>query len=143
MPSPLTLNAYNDWKSSCHLLSESLSHYKPYDCKVKYTEQQLEFYDSLSFRFTKAIETAFYFFRALELELTGSSSQYLRDQLLKMEKLEIVDNIDQWMGARKLRNKITHSYDPDELEKIYASLVPYAREIVEACDRAQKHLELH
>jgi hypothetical protein len=44
------------------------------------------------------------------------------------------------MEARQLRNKITHSYDPDELEKIFASLIVYAREIVEASARAQKHL---
>ena len=44
--------------------------------------------------------------------------------------------------ARKLRNKITHSYDPDELEVIFTSLVVHARHIVEALRQAQAHLKL-
>jgi hypothetical protein len=90
MPSSLTLQAYDDWKSSCELLVDSLSRYQPYDQNKKYTPRELEFYDSLSFRYAKAIETAFYFFRSWELELKGSASEFLRDQLLKMEKYGIV-----------------------------------------------------
>ena len=142
MPSPLILRAYSDWKSSCALLSDSLSRYKPYDRTKKYTPLELEFYDSFSFRYTKSIETAFYFFRALELELPGQSSEFIRDQLLKMEKLGIVGSTDEWMEARKLRNKITHSYDPDELELIFASLIVHARDIVKSLQHAQGHLKL-
>lgn len=141
MQSPLILQAYNDWKSSCELLKDSLGRYKPYDRHKKYTSQELEFYDSLSFRYTKSIETAFYFFRALESNLTGQASEFLRDQLLKMEKVGIVSNVDEWMGARNLRNKITHSYDPDELEKIFASLIVYARKIIESLQQAQEQLK--
>ncbi len=140
MPSALTQQAYKDWQSSCELLTDSLSRYQPYDHNTKYTPREMEFYDSLSFRYTKAIETAFYFFRAWELELKGNPSQFLRDQLLKMEKHGIINGTEGWMEARQLRNKITHSYDPDELEKIFANLVVYAREIIEASARAQKHL---
>ena len=141
MPNPLTLRAHNDWKSSCELLNDSLRRYKPYDRYKKYTAAELEFYDSLSFRYTKAIETAFYFFRALESEMAGQPSEFLRDQLLKMEKLGIVGSTDAWMDARRLRNKITHSYDPDELEAIFADLILYAHQIVESLQHAQQHLK--
>jgi len=141
MPSALTLRAYKDWNSSCELLADSLSLYQPYDRNKQYSSRELEFYDSLSFRYAKAIETAFYFFRAWELDLKGNPSEFLRDQLLKMEKYGIVKSTDDWMDARQLRNKITHSYDPDELEKIFISLVVYAREIIEGSIRAQKYLQ--
>ena len=59
-----------------------------------------------------------------------------------MGKHGIVKSTDEWMLARQLRDKITHSYDPEELEKIFASLVVYAREIVEASLRAQHHIPL-
>jgi len=143
MPNALTLQAYNDWKSSCELLVDSLSRYQSYDRNKKYTAKELEFYDSFSFRYTKAIETAFYFFRTLELELTGRASEFLRDQLLKMEKAGIISSTDSWMEARQLRNKITHSYDPDELEKIFINLVLHARELIEASRHAQKHFNSH
>ena len=137
MPNALTLQAYNDWKAACGLLADSLKRYQPYDHHKKYTSQELEFYDSLSFRYTKAMETAFYFFRTWEIELNGKSSEFLRDQLLKMEKSGLLNSTDEWMQARQLRNKITHSYDPQELEKIFANLIVYAQEIINAASRAE------
>ncbi len=142
MPNSLTLHAYNDWKSSCDLLSDSLQRYKPYIATRQYTPLELEFYDSLSFRYTKSLETAFYFFRTLESELTGHQSEFLRDQLLKMEKLGIVGSTDAWMDARKLRNKITHSYDPDELEEIFTHLIIYANQIIDSLNQAKLHIKL-
>ena len=47
------------------------------------------------------MEVAFYFFRCLELELSGQSSEFLRDQLLEMEKLNIIDSTDEWMDGSK------------------------------------------
>lgn len=141
MPNPLTLHAYHDWEASCELLNDSLSRYIPYSAKKKYTSQELEFYDSLSFRYTKAIETAFYFFRAFEVELTGVGSQFQRDQLLKMEKVGIVKTVDEWMDAKQLRNKITHTYDPDELEIIFVQVINHSRAIIEAAQRAKTCLK--
>ena len=141
MPNALTLQAYKDWKASCDLLASSLSRYKPYDRLKTYSAEDLVFYDSLSFRYTKAIETGFYFFRAIELEMTKNTSQFVRDQLLKMEKLEIVTDTEQWINARKLRNRITHSYDPDELEIIFRDLTFHAHKILEDCRRAQEHIQ--
>lgn len=140
MPNPLTVQAYKDWSSSCELLADSLSRYQSFDAAKKYTPVELEFYDSLSFRYTKSLETAFYFFRSLESELIGQPSEFLRDQLLRMEKLGIVGNTDAWMDARRLRNKITHSYDPDELQEIFTHLVIYSRQIIDAVSLSQVHL---
>ena len=36
-----------------------------------------------------------------------------------MQKLNIIDAIDFWMEARLLRNKIAHTYVPEELKDIY------------------------
>ena len=90
MPNSLTRQAFEDWRSAGDLLKDSLSRYAPYDRLKKYTPQQMEFYDSLSFRYTKALEAAFYFFRSIELELNGKSSEFARmilDALVKAKKL--------------------------------------------------------
>ena len=138
MPNPLTQQAYKDWQSAGCLLQDSLSRYLPYDRLKKYTPQGMEFYDSLSFRYTKALEAAFYFFRSIELELIGKPSEFLRDQLLKMEKIKIILNVDEWMEARKLRNKMAHAYKPEELEKIYAEAAAYSHMILDALTKAKK-----
>lgn len=140
MPSSSIQRSFNDWQASCDLLKDSLGRYVPYTCLKKYTSQELEFYDSLSFRYTKALETAFYFFRSLELELNGKSGEFLRDQLLEMEKLNIIDSTDEWMQARQLRNKITHAYEPEELEEIFKNVIFHARKILGALPHAQEHV---
>ena len=138
MPDPLTQQAFEDWRSAGCLLEDSLGRYTPYDRHKKYTPQEMEFYDSLSFRYTKALEAAFYSFKSIELELTGKSSEFLRDQLLKMEKINIITSTDEWMEARKLRNKMAHSYQPEELEKIYAQVIVFSRMLLDALAKAGK-----
>ena len=56
MPNPLVLQAYKDWKSACLLLEDSLNHYVPFQAKKSYSPKELEFYDSLSFRFIKSLQ---------------------------------------------------------------------------------------
>ncbi len=43
------------------------------------------------------------------------------DVLDKLERLEIINNYQRWIEARKLRNKLTHEY-PDELEEMKEEL---------------------
>ena len=138
MPDPLTQQAFEDWQAAGRLLEDSLSRYVSYDRSKKYTPWEMEFYDSLSFRYTKTLEAAFYFFRSLEQELTGKPSEFFRDQLLKMEKAGLVSSTEDWMEARKLRNRMAHSYQPEELEKIYVQLVVSARMILDALAKAKK-----
>ncbi len=39
------------------------------------------------------------------------------DILDKLEKLRIIDAVENWLKVRKLRNKLAHEY-PDELEEV-------------------------
>jgi len=137
MPNPLILQAYKDWLAACTLLEDSLDRYLPYKADKSYSAKELEFYDSLSFRFIKSLETAFYFFRSLERDLSSETKDFLRDRLLLIEKTGIVVDAEQWLIARDLRNKIAHSYDPDELEKMFPQIQATSLMIIQSCKRAK------
>jgi hypothetical protein len=122
------------------LLKASVDKYVPYDVEHIYTPDELEYYDSLSFRFKKCVELTIHFFRTLELFLYAKQSDTLRDRLLVMQKLEIIEDIDFWMDARLLRNKIAHAYLPDEIKDIYQEIFESSKKIFTTIEQIKKYL---
>ncbi len=140
MQKDLILQGYNDLKKAMMLLKASVKKFSPYKVGKIYTPKELEYYDSLSFRFEKSVELTLSVFKGLELFLHAKESDTLRDRLLIMQKLEIVDTIDFWMEARILRNKIAHSYLPELLREIYDEIIDKSQIIFESAERIQKYL---
>lgn len=69
MPKDLISKRFNDVKKTKALLEASIVKYVVYDIEKIYTADELEYYDSLSFRFEKCAELTINFFRTLELYL--------------------------------------------------------------------------
>ncbi len=141
MPNDLTRKAYDDFLKSVELFKKSLDIYKPLDPHEPLSDAQMQYYDALSFRYQKLIETAIYYFRTLELYLFQMESPTLRDQLLKMEKLGLVSSTEQWMEARALRNKITHAYAPEDLAIIYHQAVTFGKMVINDSLSIVRHLK--
>jgi hypothetical protein len=120
--SDLILKEFSDLKKGVYLLNASIKKFKPYKVRKNYTPVELEYYDSLAFRFEKAVELFLHFFKGLESYHSGKVSDTLRDRLLFMQKLKIIDSIDFWIEARLLRNKVAHDYLPDQLKDIYREI---------------------
>ena len=57
-----------------------------------------------------------------------------------MQKLNIIDAIDFWMEARLLRNKIAHTYVPEELKDIYNEIFEKSQVIFKSIDTIEKYL---
>lgn len=140
MQKNLILQEFEDLKRAIILLKASIKKFKPYQTKKVYTPAELEYYDSLSFRFEKSVELTLSFFKGLELFAYAKTSDTLRDRLLIMQRLNIVDDIDFWIEARLLRNKIAHIYIPEELEDIYNEIFKKSRAIFETLERTEKYL---
>ncbi len=113
------------------LLKSSLDAYEPYDPSKEYSPKEMEYYDSLSFRFEKAVELALSVFKGLEIYLFGEQSDTLRTRLLRFQKANYVDSVDFWISARILGNKIPHAYPPEELKDIYDDIVKLGKELIE------------
>jgi hypothetical protein len=135
------LQNFKDLKKSASLLAGSVKKYKPYSTKAEYTPRQMEYYDALSFRYEKTVEVALYFFRSLESYLYSAESDTLRNRLLTMEKLGIVDSAEKWLEVRLLRNRVAHAYLPAELKVIYAKIVIFSGLILKDFSRAEAYVK--
>jgi len=122
MRKELILKEFEDVKSVAGLLQSSIDKFQSYDPNYSYTPEELEYYDSLSFRFEKVIEIVLNFYKGLEVFLYSKASETLRNLLLVMQKLNLTDNIEFWMEARILRNRIVHTYDPEKLKDLYEEI---------------------
>lgn len=140
MQKDLISDQFSDIEKTRDLLKASVDKYVPYDVEHIYTPDELEYYDSLSFRFEKGVELTIHFFRTLELFLYAKQSDTLRDRLLVMQKLEIIEDIDFWMDARLLRNKIAHAYLPDEIRDIYQEIFDSSKKIFTTIEQIKKYL---
>lgn len=140
MQKELILQEFEDLKKAVMLLKASIKKFRPYKAGKIYTPDELEYYDSLSFRFEKGVELALSFFRGLEIFAHAKTSDTLRDRLLNMQKLNIIGDIDFWLEARTLRNEIAHAYITKRLKDLYYEVYKRSRVIFETIDRIEKYL---
>jgi uncharacterized protein YutE (UPF0331/DUF86 family) len=141
MQKDLISEKFSDVEKTKTLLQASVDKFVPYDVEHIYTPGELEYYDSLSFRFEKCVELVINFFTTLELFLYGKQSDTLRDRLLVMQKIEVIDDLDFWMEARLLRNKIAHAYLPDAIKEIYQEIFDNSKNIFITIKRIKKYFE--
>ena len=141
MQKDLICQAYEDLESSVKLLEYSLLKYKPFDPTVVYSYEDLEYYDSLSFRFEKVVEMFLSFFKSLEIYLYGDLSQTIRQRLQRIEKLGIINNLEDYMEAKLLRNKVVHAYLPEKLEKIYETIAKLSSIFLQDFDKIKKYVQ--
>lgn len=134
--------SFDDLKKEIGLLKQSVTKYqnKPFRVGTIYTADELEIYDALSFRFMKTIDLALGFFRSLERYVDAKESETLRDRLLFMQKLRIVDDINFWFEARELRGKIAHTYLPKELKDIYEEIRKKTKTVERCIIKLEKYL---
>lgn len=141
MQKELIYRAYRDLESSIKLLETSLSKYEPYNPEIFYTYEDLEYYDSLSFRYEKAIEAVFYFFKTLETYLYGERSETYRSMLQRIEKLDLIEDTEAYMDMKILRNKVVHTYTPEKLEEIYSNIEKFGNILIRDFRKIKQFME--
>lgn len=141
MQKNLILREFEDLKKGVNLLNASVQKFIPYEPKETYNPEDLEYYDSLAFRFGKSVELFLNFFKGLEIYLFSKSSDTLRDQLHFVQKIGFIDSIDFWMESRILRNKITHAYLPEQLKDIYEEIMNKAENLFLTFDKIEKFIK--
>lgn len=137
----LIYHELEDVKKAVTLLQASINKFKPYKMGKLYSADELEYYDSLAFRFEKSVEITLNFFKAIEMFAFAKTSDTLRDRLLVIQKLRLIDNVDFWMEARILRNKIAHTYVSEKLNELYDEVRMKSKIIFKTLKKIQTYLE--
>jgi hypothetical protein len=134
----LLFAARNRLDAALEVFLASVADYLGFDPGKRYNPKESEPLDALSDRYLRAFESALRFFRTWEQVREAAPSESFRDLLLRMEKLGFISEMGIWLTMRDVRNRIAHEYLPDELAKIYASLVgPAAIEFRRLRDHAR------
>ena len=100
--------------------SKEMKKFMPLDSK-KYenlTDTEIQIIDQFLFRFTKLQDAmGEKLFKTLLLSLDEKvENKPFIDILNKMEKIEILDNVQEWRDLREIRNELAHNYDDDPQE---------------------------
>ena len=107
---------YEKLQSSYALVNDSLTRLPPLVPSLLNNSLAMEPYDALASRFERLVEIALNrFFRSVELHQFGKKSESLRDRLLNMQKIGLVNSVELWMEMRDFRNRIAHDYLPEQL----------------------------
>ncbi len=53
----------------------------------------------------------------------------MRDRLLKLQRAGYLQDVELWISARLLRNKIAHAYIPEELAEIFENVVSFSKRL--------------
>ena len=116
-------NLANNTINAINLVEASLDRIEPYDPNKIYSPEEREPYDALSDRFVRSIEICLKFFKGYERYMYAENLETLRDQLNRMEKLNLISSVLVWMQMRDVRNRIVHDYLPEEIKDIYTSIM--------------------
>ena len=107
---------YEKFQSSYALVSDSLTRLPPLAPSVLNNSLAMEPYDALASRFERLVEIALNrFFRSVEVHQFCKKSESLRDRLLNMQKIGLVNSVELWMEMPDFRNRIAHDYLPEQL----------------------------
>lgn len=107
-------------------------------------EDEIEHIDQYLFRFAKLQDTiGKRLFKAILLSLEEDTEDLaFIDLLNRLEKLNILESVEQWLELRKIRNTLSHTYEDEaeemsiaintifnkkqSIEKIYNQLISYS-----------------
>ncbi len=143
MQKELILKEFEDVKGAARLLQASIDKFQSYNPNHSYTPEEMEYYDSLSFRFEKVVEIVLNFYKGLEIFLYSKSSETLRNLLLVIQKLNLIDEIEFWMEARILKNKIVHTYASEKLKDLYEEIKDKSVKIFLRIEKISLYLETY
>jgi len=99
---------------------EEIKEWESLDCEIFENFEKIKTVDTFIYRFIKLQDMmGEKLFKAFLDELGEyKNSMSLLDILDKLEKFEIIEDSMEWMGYRKLRNKLTHEYPNNEEDVI-------------------------
>lgn len=105
------------------------------------TNEQFEIWDSFATRFARTSDLFLskYIKAAVSFDDPAFDGVF-RDYLGRAEKMGLIDNTEQWLEIRELRNIVVHEYDDDDLELLLKKLKEYSPMLIELKTRLTKKM---
>jgi uncharacterized protein YutE (UPF0331/DUF86 family) len=107
----------------------------------QWTSAQATEFEALSARFARLSDILIQkLFRAIDaIELIDEGS--LLDRLARMEKRQIISDMEQWTNIRELRNQIAHDYVASDLAELHRTVFNYCPLLTDALAKLVQYSE--
>jgi uncharacterized protein YutE (UPF0331/DUF86 family) len=123
------------------ILNHSYEDCRNIGIKESYNIEELDKLEALTSRFARLsdilIQKVLRLIDKIELEDDGT----VRDKINRAEKRGIVENADQLIEIRVLRNNIAHEYMPEELMAIYKKVLEFTPLLLDDCNSVKEYCE--
>ncbi len=110
---------------------------------VDATEQEIETIDAFILRFSRLQDIlGKKIFRFL-LEISGEELVIMIDVLNKMEKINIINDANEWMNIREIRNFAIHEYAEDDAQHVVDSLnkiINFSEELLVILNKVKQYI---
>ncbi|MBN1114267.1 MAG: nucleotidyltransferase substrate binding protein [Oligoflexia bacterium] len=138
----ILLDACSKAEKAAAAFFHSMQKLKKFNPALQHDLDDLEPYDAMVSRFERTSEVMINkLFRAVQYYETGAKEGTIRDCLNFMIKINIIDDAEDWMNMRELRNKITHDYLSNRINDFYSEIRRYKPVIENALKKAEKYLK--
>jgi len=105
--------------------------------KNSHSLNELEHIEALTSRFSRLcdilIQKIFRLIDEIELENEGT----VRDRINRAEKRGVINSAQQFIEIRRLRNKISHEYDPDAVGKLLQKTFDFSIILLESVTKTR------
>lgn len=103
--------------------------------------EELDHFEALTSRFARLsdliVQKMFRLIDQLELDPPGTA----RDRIHRAEKRGLITSSDTFVKIRLLRNEISHEYLPEEILRIFQSVLEWSPDLLECTSQVQQYCE--
>ena len=110
-------------QNSLKTLKRSVEKAQTIGQKKEYTFEEMEAFDSLTSKFSRASDIFLQKIIRTLWELLHEDKMPLIDILNKAEKLEIIHSADAMLEIRDIRNQIAHEYIPEAIQELVPDVI--------------------
>lgn len=122
------------------ILAQSYKKCQAFGIKETYSVDELESIEAFTSRFARTADILTQrMFRLID-ELDLDSEGTVRDRINRAEKKELIEQADDFVEIRKLRNTIAHEYQPNAPEKIYADVLKSTPHLFDSIARINRYI---
>lgn len=119
----LFLEAYTEsflnFETAMNGLSKSLEHCTEIGLKSNYAFEETEAFDALIIKLTRNSDVFFQQLVKAYFKLKGEDNLMFIDRLHLLEKIGVIDNVNQLMVLKSFRNQAVHEYSAVAFQELY------------------------
>ena len=111
--------SFSNFETAMNGLTKSLEHCTGIGLKSKYAFEETEAFDALIIKLTRNSDVFFQQLVKAYFKLKGEDNLMFIDRLYLLEKIGVIDNVDQLMVLKSFRNQAVHEYSAVAFQELY------------------------